>query len=680
MLRKKIIPVGAPTELGFKFSFYFSNAAVLSILNGYDTLSAFKFVNLNFPYQFKTMKYLFTFLTVLFFACSLASAQTVDVKIDATKKGEPISPFIYGQFIEHLGRCINGGGIWAEMLEDRKFYYPVGDNESPWKAIYDCRLRMTEQQPFTGKHSPESFTTNDEQSRWMGVWQNGLAVRKGKKYTGYAWVKPSEGIERVEVHFHWSDKQEDHNAFKQPVKVGDYYKVEFTYEPVGDFDNVMLEIAAFGKGTFTVGCVSLMPADNVNGLRADTLECLKRLDSPIYRWPGGNFVSGYDWKDGIGDRDKRPPRKNPAWLGVEPNDFGINEFLAFCKVLKTEPYIAVNTGNGDVENAVQELEYANGSIETPMGKLRAEHGYPEPYGVTWWGIGNEMYGNWQIGNMPVEKYVEKHNAFVDAFRAKDPKVKVIGVGCVGKWDETFLSGAAKHLDLISEHFYVQEKKDVTAHAWQVPNEIRRIADAHREYRKSLPNFKDVTVPIALDEWNYWYGEHVFGELGTRYFVKDGLGIAAGLHEFARQSDIYFMANYAQTVNVIGCIKTSKTAAKMETTGFVLELYRKHFGTLPVKTEYDSKTVDVQAALSGEGLTVGVVNTSKESATVKLNVLGFDITGKKLTRYEIADPQNAPDGYNDPDQPYRIETKESTEAATDCVVVKPYSVTVFVWEK
>ncbi|MDR0611724.1 MAG: hypothetical protein LBG58_16585, partial [Planctomycetaceae bacterium] len=510
------------------------------------------------------MKRLFlqgVFSGFVFLCCSIVLSQAADqawsptVKIDATQQGEKISPFIYGQFIEHLGRCINGGGIWAEMLEDRKFFYPVGDKESAWKAIYDCNLRMTEQQPFVGKHSPESFTTDKEEPRWLGVWQNGLAVRKGKKYIGYAWVKPSEGIQRIEVHFHWSDQKEDHDAFKMPVKVGDFYKVEFVYEPTGDFDNVMLEVAAFGKGTFTVGCVSLMPDDNVNGLRADTLELLKRLDSPIYRWPGGNFVSGYDWKDGIGDRDKRPPRKNPAWKGVEPNDFGVNEFLQFCNILKTEPYIAVNTGNGNVENAVLELEYVNGNASTPMGKLRAEHGHSEPYGVTWWGIGNEMYGNWQIGHIPVEKYVERHNAFVDAFRAKDAKVKVIGVGAVGKWDEVFLSGAAKHLDLISEHFYVFQEKanNVTDHVRQIPNSVKRIADAHRKYRKELPNFREVTVPIALDEWNYWYGPHLFGELGTRYFVKDGLGIAAGLHEFARQSDVYFMANYAQTVNVIGCI-------------------------------------------------------------------------------------------------------------------------------
>jgi alpha-N-arabinofuranosidase len=542
---------------------------------------------------------------------------------------------------------------------------------------------MSEQQPFVGKHSPESFTTENEKPRWLGVWQNGLAVRKGKKYNGYAWVKPSEGIQRIEVHFHWSDKKEDHNAFKMPVNVGDFYKIEFVYEPTGDFDNVMIEIAAFGRGTFTVGCVSLTPSDNVNGLRADTLELLKRLNSPIYRWPGGNFVSGYDWKDGVGDRDKRPPRKNPAWRGVEPNDFGINEFFTFCKILKTEPYIVVNTGNGNVESAVQELEYINGNAQTPMGQLRAEHGFPEPYNVTWWGIGNEMYGKWQIGHIPVDKYVEKHNAFVDAFRAKDPKVKVIGVGNVGKWNETFLAGTAKHLDLISEHFYVgTPKENVTEYVRQIPNEVKRIADAHRKYRKELQNFKEVTVPMAMDEWNYWpKTPEIFGEVGKRLSVKDGLGIAAGLHEFARQSEMYFMANYSMPVNVLGCIKASKTNAKMETTGLVLELYRNHFGNLPLKTEIEpnlsnGNPIDILAALSGETLTVGIVNTLGRDVTVKFDIQNFNVSDKKLTRFEITDPENNPNGFNDPDQPYRIEIKETKDAVSNGqVTVKPYSVTL-----
>ena len=115
-------------------------------------------------------------------------------------------------------------------------------------------------------------------------------------------------------------------------------------------------------------------------MRADTLKILKELDSPVYRWPGGNFVSGYDWRDGIGDRDRRPPRKNPAWSGIEPNDFGLDEFMTFCRYLNTDPYIAVNSGLGDVEMAVAEVQYANGNADTARRQAPREK---RPPGTLW---------------------------------------------------------------------------------------------------------------------------------------------------------------------------------------------------------------------------------------------------------------------------------------------------------
>ena len=129
------------------------------------------------------------------------------------------------------------------------------------------------------------------------------------------------------------------------------------------------------------------------------------------------------------------------------------------------------------------------------------------------------------------------------------------------------------MELLSEHTYWQNKPDVPAHVEQAVAAIRKIADAHRAYRRELPSLKGKDIRIALDEWNYWYGPNEYGELGTRYFLQDGLGAAAALHEMFRNSDLFFMANYAQTVNVIGAIKTTPTAAEMETTGLVLQLYR-----------------------------------------------------------------------------------------------------------
>ena len=324
----------------------------------------------------------------------------------------------------------------------------------------------------------------------------------------------------------------------------------------GTTDNGRLEIVSRGTGSFTIGAVSLMPADNVLGWRADTLALLRELDSPVYRWPGGNFVSGYDWKDGVGDPDRRPPRKNPAWKGVEHNDVGLHEFMDLCRLIGTAPYVAVNTGKGGPESARELVEYANGAATTPFGRKRAENGSSRPFGVKLWAVGNEMYGDWQIGHMPLSKYVEKHKAVVDAMRTVDPGIEPIAVGAVGEWSQTMLRDASTHMAHLSEHLYWQSKPEVPAHVAQAVEGIRKVAEAHRAYRRDIPALKGKDIRIALDEWNYWYGPNEYGELGTRYFLQDGLGIAAGLHELFRNSDLYFMANYAQTVNVIGAIKTT----------------------------------------------------------------------------------------------------------------------------
>jgi alpha-N-arabinofuranosidase len=410
-------------------------------------------------------------------------------------------------------------------------------------------------------------------------------------------------------------------------------------------------------------------------MRADTLALLKELDSPVYRWPGGNFVSGYDWKDGIGDRDRRPPRKNPAWTGVEHNDFGLHEFMTFCRAIRSEPLVVVNSGLGKVGEAVAELQYCNDRAETPMGRLRAENGHPEPYRVTWWGIGNEMYGGWQLGHMPLKDYVQKHNEFAAAMRAQDPSIKLIAVGATGEWSEGIMQRCADHMDLISEHFYHGDKPDLAAHVRQLSDAIRHKAEAHRHYRRRFASLQGKDIDIALDEWNYWYGPHVFGELGTRYFLKDALGVAAAVHEYVRQSDIMFMANYAQTVNVIGCIKASKTDACFATTGLPLKLYRRHFGTTPVVAEAD-EPLDVAAALSGDGrtLTIGLVNPTMQPVDLPLTVKGAALAGTG-NRWQIAGGD--PLAYNEPGKPPRVRIEESAvPGMSDRIAVAPCSITLF----
>ena len=626
-------------------------------------------------------------------------ARAATVSIDLNETGEPISKYIYGQFIEHLGRCIYGG-LWAEMLEDRKFYYPVDgeapawtmfkpgmrswDGEghpyelltrSPWMIIGEKKaVSMVKTNSYVGEHTPRIVLSGDGQPG--GLLQERLGLLDGKEYTGRIVLAGDPQAAPVEVSLVWGIGASDRDTVVIDKIGKSYAKFPLSFTARGSTDNGRIEIVSRGKGHFLIGTVSLMPADNIFGWRADTVALLKQLNSPVYRWPGGNFVSGYDWKDGIGDPDRRPPRKNPAWKGIEHNDVGLHEFMDLCREIDAEPFIAVNTGLGGAKAAAEEIEYTNGGTDTPMGKLRARNGHPQPWGVKWWAIGNEMYGDWQLGHMPLEEYVKKHNRVVDAMRKVDPTFQPIAVGARGRWSVQMLTTCAEHMSLISEHLYCQDREDVIVHTNQIAAEIRRIAEAHRGYRKTIASLAGKDIRIAQDEWNYWYGPNEYGELGTRYFLQDGLGVAIGLHEFIRNSDLFFMANYAQTVNVIGAIKTTKTQAEFETTGLVLKLYRERFGEIPAQVGGDFRPLDITAALSHDNttLTVALVNPSDKLHSVTLKLTGRALTGRGQ-KWLLTGPNKW--SHNAPGKPRQVDIKTSflTNAAGRLEAV-PLSVTLY----
>jgi len=610
------------------------------------------------------------------------------IVMDAAEIRAPLSPDIYSQFIEHLGRCIYGG-IWAEMLEDRKFYFPITADyqpyrslqnsaypvvgASPWQIVGDAAgVTMTTNKPFVGRHSPRVRAGS-------GLRQLDLGVTSGKAYVGYVWMKADPAAaSAASVTLSWGTGDDVDSSLSVGNIGTEYRRYPFDFTSSTTTDKAWVQLRV-DSGAVLLGTASLMPADNVEGLRADTLQLLRELRAPIYRWPGGNFVSGYDWRDGIGDRDRRPPRTNPAWTGVEHNDFGMHEFIRFCQLVDAEPWITVNTGFGDAYSAAAQLEYCNGSVDTLWGGRRAKNGAPTPFGVKYWGVGNEMFGPWQLGYMALEHYVLKQNWVVDKMREVDPNILCIASGNAGPWSTGLLRDCADHMNFIAEHFYCQERPGLVAHVRQIPDNIRSKADFHRQARRDLPNLQGKDIRIAMTEWNYWYGPHEFGELGTRYFLKDALGIAAGVHEYARQSDIIASAFYAQTVNVIGAIKTSRRNAAFETTGLVLKLYRHHFGELPVDTK-TTGLIDAQAAWSADRrtLTIGIVNPTLEELTIP-----FALEGARLQdqgrRWEIADAD--PQAYNDPDQPPRVIIRDGTaHSGSGRFSVKPCSVTVFAFDR
>ena len=359
---------------------------------------------------------------------ALSQAHAVNATIDTSKTGAPISKDIYGQFLEHGGDIVNTG-VWSEMLADRKFFYPVATSApTPPPVVANAggnpRFRRTPTRwwapiggagvvtmdtgsPYTGDQSPLiKLDAKDPH----GFSQSGIAVRKGKAYTGRIVLAGSPDAV-VKVRLIWGKNATDSQTVTIRALGPAYRKFPLRYTSIADTDDAKLEITGIGTGSFHLGAVSLMPADNIEGFRPEVIAALKQLRFGVLRFPGGNFVSAYEWRYGVGDIDKRPPIFDPVWHAVQPNDVGTDEFLTLCRVLGVDPYITVNAGFGDAWSARELVEYTNGAANTAMGKWRAQNGHPEPYHVKYWGVGNEPWGDYQMGAMSLPQFELKHNRF-----------------------------------------------------------------------------------------------------------------------------------------------------------------------------------------------------------------------------------------------------------------------------
>lgn len=559
-------------------------------------------------------------------------AQPVQLTVQLDRPGPAISPYLYGQFIEHLGRCIHDG-IWAEQLRDRKFL--LAPTNSPWALV------NPEGAPLEVFHDPAGAYAGDHcLALWRregpggpaGIRQGGLGLVEGREYVGYAILANASATPApVEIRLAWGEGTDAGQSLEIDRVGREYQRHPFRFRAGATTDAASLSVLLSQPAHLWIACLSLMPADNVKGMRRDTLELIRKLNPPVTRWPGGNFVSGYRWKDAIGDRDRRPPRWERAWNDVEDNDFGLDEFMEFCAAVGTEPYIAVNTGLGSVQDAADEVEYATGSSRTRWGAERARNGHSKPYEVRWWGVGNEMYGDWQLGNVSVERYAIRHNAFVAAMKDRQPSIQIIAVGAPGRWNDVMLPYCAASMDLLSGHHYTERRfrvpftpEDAASYERNFPTYsddvaagVRRLVADFRQ-RRGQGNAALDRVRLAIDEWGIvrdWNAAPDGPGLGAfEHYYTLGDAIAAGraLHELLRAADVVAMANWAQTVNVIGTIKTSRTAACLDPAGHLLALYRAQVGgaLLPV-TVAGTGSVDAVAVWDqrSRAVALGLINYS-----------------------------------------------------------------------
>lgn len=328
------------------------------------------------------------------------------------------------------------------------------------------------------------------------------------------------------------------------------------------------------------------PLSDERGYRKDVMAAVKGLDVSILRWPGGNFVSGYNWKDGIGPKDHRPVRIDGAWGALESNRFGTHEFLDYAEALGIEPYICINLGLGTIEDARQWVEYTNEARSTFWANERRKNGRDDPWKVTYWALGNEIDGPWQLGHKNAEDYAKMALEAAKAMRAVDRDIKLVANGPSHyggdwiHWNRTVLRALRNHVDYIALHTYVNNRDDDLERflgGWSrtVEHYIRVTAAQIREAQSGQPEPRPIF--IAYDEWNVWYRAFTAQGLEEIYNFEDALAMGMFFNVFFRHADVVKMANLAQMVNVIAPIMTNREGLFLQPTYFPLVEYGKQRG-------------------------------------------------------------------------------------------------------
>jgi alpha-N-arabinofuranosidase len=324
------------------------------------------------------------------------------------------------------------------------------------------------------------------------------------------------------------------------------------------------------------------PHADERGLRRDVLAALRELNFRIIRYPGGNFLSGYHWLDGVGPRVRRPTRRDLAWHSIEPNQFGTDEFIEFCRALETHPMLGVNMGTGTIEEAANLVEYCNGAPGSFYADLRIANGYPAPHSVQYWCLGNEMDGPWQIGHLDMDEYGRKAREAAKMMKYQDASIKLVLCGSSGasmptypEWDRVALETCWEQVDYLSMHYYAGNRENDTAsylaQAAQFESHVDTLAATLRYVRSKQRSRHDVY--LSWDEWNVWYKNHETDGHWTRaphlieevYNLEDALVAAQWLNVFLRKCDVLKIACLAQIVNVIAPILTTTESLVKQTT-------------------------------------------------------------------------------------------------------------------
>jgi alpha-N-arabinofuranosidase len=321
------------------------------------------------------------------------------------------------------------------------------------------------------------------------------------------------------------------------------------------------------------------PAADEQGIRRDVLELVRELGPTIVRYPGGNFVSGYRWEDGVGPTSERPTRLDLAWRSIEPNTFGLHEFMSWAALADVEPMLAVNLGTRGVQEAADLVEYANHPGGTALSDQRIKNGAADPFDVKLWCLGNEMDGPWQVGQKSAADYGKLAAEAAKAMRLVDPRIELVACGSSNRqmptfaaWEATVLEHTYQWVDFISMHAYYEETDnlaDFLASAVDMDGFIDDVIAATDYVRAKIRSPKQ--LKISFDEWNVWYQtsyhrlpprdwKHAPALIEDNFNVADAVAVGSYLISLINHADRVGVACQAQLVNIIAPIRTQRGGA------------------------------------------------------------------------------------------------------------------------
>lgn len=631
------------------------------------------------------------------------TTQRASISIDARKVENRISPLLYGQFLEFMYEGVKRG-LHAELIHNRSFEEPpnVSGLSRDWERYPDDRnddyaltFHWDDQFAYPPQRKEHSLRVEAGEGviERHGIYQPRIPIKSGLEYRGYLWLRTTDYAGNVTVSLESDrDQREVYAAANvDPIGSGEWRRYEFSLRPTRNDLWARFAILFPGKGTVWIDQVSLLPADvAAGGVRREVFEKIRLLKPAFIRWPGGNVAQDYRWRWGIGPRDQRVTWTNLSWKNEpEPSDFGTDEFVLFARAVGAEPSITVNVeGRGaTAEEAAAWVEYCNGPVTSKYGRMRAANGHAAPFGVKYWEVGNEIWGDWVRGHSDAETYARNYNRYAQAMRAVDPSIKLIAVGDNNmNWNRTVLREAGRNIDYLAIHHYYGRRE---MHGDPL-NLMARPLFFERFYvqvQQLLDELGMGRVKLAINEW----GLDLPSE--RQYSMESALYGARLLNVFERSGEIVEMSAVSDLVNGWpgGIIQAGRHSVFVSPLYLVNQLYAEHRGDRLVATTVNSPTfntsregtnipyLDAVASRTSDGKLVFIkaVNTNRTSALVTtITVQGVIPVARAELKTVTAPSINVSNDFSRPDA-VTIQKKTLPSGRTFVVTLPKQSVSVIV---